>query len=88
MAVYENTGHFDLDIASSGGGWTGTYAGLVRQAAADILSDGAPFGPVEVTTDDETFVGTLTAIDLSDGSLSFEGRPHRVSVDDITRFRA
>lgn len=42
MAIYENDDQFDLELNSSGDGWCGTFAGLVRLAAADILSDGEP----------------------------------------------
>lgn len=42
MAIYPNDGHYDLELVGSGAGWLGTFAGLVREAARDILSDGEP----------------------------------------------
>ena len=49
--VYQHTGHYDLDLSSSGHGWLGSYRAVVVAATQDILSEG-PFGPVEITTDD------------------------------------
>ena len=39
---------YDLDLASSGAGWVGTFSILVRTLVADITDDG-PYGPVQVT---------------------------------------
>jgi hypothetical protein len=95
MATYgPNAGQFDLDLVSSGGGWCGTFAALVRHAASDILSDGAPFGPVEVTYDDDTTVLVGILIDSDDQYLLVDDYPvslgtlHSIDIEAVTRFRA
>lgn len=91
MGIYENTGEYDLDLKSSGDGWCGTFAGLVRQAAADILSDGEPYGPVDVTWDDgehEQVDGVLIRADNDVIEIQQESGSCIISIDDVLRFRA
>ncbi|MCV6988691.1 hypothetical protein H7I87_00465 [Mycobacterium timonense] len=88
--IYPNTGHYDLDLANSGDGWSGTFAALVRAAADDILDDG-PFGPVEVTTGSHTFTGVLLRSEPSRlvlGPLDGGGHHWLIPTDSILRLRA
>ena len=91
MATYPNTGEFDLELRSSGDGWMGTFAALIRHTVADILSDGEPFGPVEVTVSDGTvFTGVLDAWTGDDTFTITEPDelPRIIETDDVMRFRA
>ena len=54
---------YDLDLASSGAGWVGTFSILVRTLVADITDDG-PYGPVQVTLSH----GEVVTGELSPGS--------------------
>lgn len=96
MPNYDRDGNFDIDLASSGAGWLGTFALTVSATAIDILSDGEPFGPVEVTTGpdspapDTTITGTLTGADthvltvIEDDTRTV----HHIPTDTVLRFRA
>jgi hypothetical protein len=69
----------------------GTVAALVRATAVDILSDGAPHSPVQITTEYGAVVtGTLTAVD--ELALSVEpsytaARPRRIAIAEAKAFR-
>ncbi|WP_301122968.1 hypothetical protein [Mycolicibacterium fortuitum] len=87
IRVYPDTGHYDLDLSSSGSGWVGTYSLLVRQVVADITMEG-PFGPVEITYDDgqKTVTGVLHGFGFGDDTISIDGL--LVEIERIVRFRA
>ncbi len=96
MPNYTRDGNYDIDLGCSGAGWVGTFAGAVAATATDILDDGEPFGPVEVTTGADTepattITGTLTAADnhtLTIVSDDDARTVHRIPVHTILRFRA
>lgn len=85
---------YDLDLRSSGDGWMGTFAGVIRKVVNDITDDG-PFGPVEVTLNDDGVVLT-GIIDIWMGNDTFDAftitesdtLPRVVEVEDVVRFRA
>ena len=96
--VYPVDGQYDLDIRSSGTGWTGTYASLIRTAVEDITYDGN-FGPVEVTLDDgRVITGTLIVCPPDEQRFTVDGDQiglnailidgRGIAIDDIVRFRA
>lgn len=64
----------DLRLVSSGDGWAGTFAILVRTAVDDILSDGAPFAAfVMWETDDGSMEGRdveIAALDAGAGTIT------------------
>lgn len=92
MPNYTRDSNYDLDLACSGDGWLGTFASTVRTTAADILSDGQPWGPVAVTTSDPaaTITGTLTAVDTEALTVLADGEhtQRRIPIDTVLRFRA
>ncbi len=66
---------YDVTMRATGDAWSGTFAASVRNAALDILSDGRPYGPVEVVYSREPAVtGTLCAADGD--AIVIQGRPH------------
>lgn len=75
----------DIDIRSSGHGWTGTFVKLIRTAVADITDDG-PYGPVEVTfSDGQTKTGVLD-VWVNGDALKIDRLV--VDLDDVVRLRA
>ena len=91
MPNYTRDGNYDIDLASSGNGWLGTFATTVRTTATDILSDGQPCGPVAITTSEPatTITGTLTAVDAQALTLLADDHTERrVPIDTVLRFRA
>ncbi|UCN12673.1 MULTISPECIES: hypothetical protein [Mycobacterium avium complex (MAC)] len=92
MPNYTRDGNYDIDLASSGNGWLGTFASTVHTTAADILSDGAPWGPVSITTNEPatTITGTLIAADAAALTvLADDGHTERrIPIDTVLRFRA
>lgn len=80
---------YDIELRSSGDRWMGMFAQIIRTTVMDILND-APYSPVEVTTNDETYTGTLdywtnehTFTITEDGKL-----PRVIETDDVLGFRA
>jgi len=96
MPNYDRDGNYDIDLTSSGAGWQGTFATTVSTTASDILSDGEPWGPVEVTTSADspapntTITGTLTAADTQALTVIDDDTHtvHRIPTDTVLRFRA
>lgn len=97
MANYPNDGHFDLELKSSGDGWMGTFNVLVQTVVIDILSDGEPFGPVEVTLSDGTVVvGVLNEWNSNDDTppgavftvTEPDELPRIIESDDVVGLRA
>lgn len=97
MPNYDRVGNYDIDLASSGAGWCGTFATTVTTTALDILSDGESFGPVEVTTGGDgepantTITGTLTGADTNTLTVIDDADPrkvHHIPAHTVLRFRA
>ncbi|MCV7256775.1 hypothetical protein H7J86_31825 [Mycobacterium hackensackense] len=92
MPNYPRNDHYDIDLASSGNGWLGTFAITVSTTAIDILSDGSEWGPVSITTNEPatSIVGTLTAADGEILTVLVDGEddPLRIPIDTVLRFRA
>ena len=92
MPNYARDDNYDIDLASSGNGWLGTFAVTVRTTAADILSDGREWGPVAITTSEPTttIVGTLLAADGETLTVLVDGEddPRRIPIDTVLRLRA
>lgn len=79
---------YDFTLMSSGDGWMGTYAIVLRAAVTDILDDG-PYGPVELTlADGNVITGTLRPVDDPNAAnmISVDGVLH--VIDDVIGFRA
>lgn len=97
------SGKYDIDLQSSGAGWTGTYGKVVATTAWDILDDG-PWGPVEIVYSTSAGVckllGRLLACDPSQQTLTVQPfppsgvsdaadrEPIEVDIASVVRFRA
>lgn len=97
------SGKYDIDLQSSGAGWTGTYGKVVATTASDILDDG-PWGPIEIVYATSAGVckllGRLVACDPSQETLTVQPfpsaevsdaadrEPVEVHIADVVRFRA
>lgn len=97
MPNYTRDSIYDIDLACSGAGWVGTFATTVSTTATDILNDGEPFGPVEVTTGADTepanvtITGTLIAADARTLTVIADDDArtvHHIPVHTVLRFRA
>lgn len=97
MPNYDRDGNYDIDLASSGAGWLGTFAATVSATAIDILSDGEAFGPVAITTGPDgepantTITGTLTAADTNTLTVIDDTDPrkvHAIPAHTVLRFQA
>lgn len=81
---------YDLEIASSGGGWMGTFAVVMRRTVSDMLDDG-PYGPVEVMVEDGTvYVGEMAEWSSEDAfTITVPGMlPIVIEIEDVRSFRA
>lgn len=97
MPNYTRDGNYDINLISSGSGWLGTFAATVSSTAADILTDGEPYGPVTITTGpdspapDMTITGTLTEADAQALTVVADDDArtvHRIPVNTVVRFSA
>jgi hypothetical protein len=79
----------DMLLTSSGQGWCGTFAIVVRTAVEDILSDGAPFSAV---IEHETEVGDLQVgthqIESVDGDQITTTEKIVIPLDSVRRLEA
>lgn len=84
--IYAVDGKYDIDLKTSGDGWTGTFEKVVRQAIEDITIEGA-WSPCEITYDGgEVVTGTLYGYGSGDDIVKIEGLA--LELDRVTRFRA
>ena len=69
--------------------WAGTFAAIVRFAATDLLSDGEPYGPVEILLHDHSplVTGVLSGIDGDDLVIGIADQVRRIGVDEVERLR-
>jgi len=82
---------YDVTLRTTGDGWAGTFAVIVKSAALDILSDGEPWGPVEVIHSTEPAVtGTLQAVvgdDLVIQTGDNADALKNISIDEVLMFQ-